>query len=338
MENLRELAVLPRVPAPVVLGTYPTPVLRLDALSRPGCELWVKRDDLTNPEYGGNKVRKLEHVLAYAKARGAKRLVTLGAAGSHHVLATTIYGRAAGFSVEGVLVPQPRTAHVVEDLRANLAQGLVAFPAQSWAMVPLILLRRLGRDAYFVTAGGSTLEGAMGYVDAARELAAQVRAGTMPEPDLAVVTLGSGGTVAGLAAGFELEGLKTKVVAVCIAEPPWVIEWMALRLARRCLRSLGRSTAGVRDRIVFERRYRGAGYGHATPWGARATAIAARESLALDDTYTAKAFAAALDLVAARRAKTILYWHTLSSAPMEPLLRGAPREADLDLHLRRLLR
>ncbi|HWL85987.1 MAG TPA: hypothetical protein VNO21_09305, partial [Polyangiaceae bacterium] len=60
---------------------YPTAVELLPRLSRPGaCDLWVKRDDLTHATYGGNKVRKLERILADAQARGVRRIVTVGAA------------------------------------------------------------------------------------------------------------------------------------------------------------------------------------------------------------------------------------------------------------------
>ena len=117
----------------MTLGTYPTPIERLEALSRPGCGLWVKRDDLTSALYGGNKVRKLERLLADAKEKGAERILTVGAVGSHHVLATAVYGKRAGLAVEAVLVPQPRTDHVVDDLRADLAQGMKAIPASSYA-------------------------------------------------------------------------------------------------------------------------------------------------------------------------------------------------------------
>ena len=318
---------------PLTLGRYPTPVELLPGLSRPGSELWVKRDDSTSPLYGGNKVRKLEHLLARAKALGKRRLVTLGAVGSHHVLATTIYGRAAGFEVVGVLVPQPRTPHVVEDLRADLAQGLVAVPATSWLAVPFAILGQLGAGAMVVPMGGSNVDGAMGYVDAARELAAQVRAGAMPEPDLVVVTVGSGGTAAGLAAGFALEGMKTKVVGVIVAEPAWVVAWLTRRLLRRCVARAareGEAPPAWRGRLSLDARYLGAGYGHPTPSGERAMKLAAEVGLSLDATYTAKTFAATVDLVETRRAQTLLYWHTLSSAPMGPLLQGAPSEGELD--------
>src|SRR4051812_6441451 len=70
------------------LGRFPTPVARLPGLVAPSVELWIKHDDLSGTVYGGNKVRKLEFLLGEARARGARRLVTLGAIGSHHVLAT----------------------------------------------------------------------------------------------------------------------------------------------------------------------------------------------------------------------------------------------------------
>src|SRR5690349_19914045 len=84
------------------LGRFPTPVGRLEVLVPPSVELWIKHYDQSGTTYGGNKVRKLEFLLGDAKTRGARRLVTLGAIGSHHVLATAIYGRQAGFAVDAV--------------------------------------------------------------------------------------------------------------------------------------------------------------------------------------------------------------------------------------------
>jgi len=327
--------------SPLSLGaSYPTPVQRVDALCRPGSELWVKRDDLTHPVYGGNKVRKLEWLLAEARARGASRVVTVGAAGSHHVLSTAYFGRKAGLEVEAVLVPQPRTEHVVEVLRADLGLGLHAFPVRSWGAAPFALAARVLRGARLITVGGSSVTGSMGYVRAARELAAQVRAGELPEPDVCVVALGSGGTAGGLTAGFEAEGLKTRVIGACVSVPPWALHLAALRLARACARREGLRASGAwaRERFVMDRRFLGAGYGHRTPLGDEATVVArAAAGLVLDPTYTAKAFAAALWQVRARAAPVVLYWHTLSSASMAPLLAGAPLEVDIDAPLRKLL-
>jgi 1-aminocyclopropane-1-carboxylate deaminase/D-cysteine desulfhydrase-like pyridoxal-dependent ACC family enzyme len=303
----------------------------------------VKRDDLTHEVYGGNKVRKLEYVLAAAHHRNAKHLVTVGAAGSHHVLATTYFGRRAGLVVEAVLVPQPFTPHVVDVLRADVALGLRPFPVRSWAAVPFAIGLRVATGAHLVTIGGSSVAGSMGYVQAARELAAQVREGQMPEPDVCVVALGSGGTAAGLAAGFEAEGMKTRVVGVCVSRPPWALRLVSLFLARACERRAGvdRKRAGVpplRSRLAIDTRFLGKGYGEPTREGAEATELArVAAGLVLDPTYTAKAFASALRLTQTTEAKHVLYWHTLSSAPMEPLLMGAPAFDALDPALRRLV-
>ena len=77
------------------LGTLPTPVEPMTRLGEHlGCDnLWVKRDDLTGELYGGNKVRKLEFTLAHARALHRDLIITSGAVGSNHVLATKI-GRA----------------------------------------------------------------------------------------------------------------------------------------------------------------------------------------------------------------------------------------------------
>ena len=88
--------------------------------------------------------------------------------------------------------------------------------------------------------------------------------------------------------------------------------------------------------VRVEGRYLGAGYGHATEAGAEATAWAATHGLVLDPTYTAKACAAALSLVRAGTHGRVLYWHTLSSAPLDARVAAGPDEASLAPELRAL--
>jgi 1-aminocyclopropane-1-carboxylate deaminase/D-cysteine desulfhydrase-like pyridoxal-dependent ACC family enzyme len=324
---------------PSDLGRYPTPVDRL--LTRGKSELWVKRDDLSHPDYGGNKVRKLEGLLAELHARGTRRIVTVGAAGSHHVLATTYFGRRAGLDVEAVLVPQPRTEHAAEVLRASIGQGVRAFPVDRWSAAPWAVARRIATGARYLPFGGSSVTGAMGYANAARELVRQVQSGVLPEPSTCVVALGSGGTAAGLAAGLVATPLRTRVLAVCVSPPAWVLRLAARRIARGCAARLGLegAQAELGRRLVFTGAFIGPGYGRATD----VTRLAQEEGrlfgLELDPTYTAKAFAAALAELDATpmSAPVVLYWHTLSSAPLAPLLRHAPSESDLSTSLRELL-
>lgn len=328
-------------PTPLLLAKLPTPVERVAGLSSDSAELWVKRDDKTHDVYGGNKVRKLEWLLAAALARGATKIVTVGAVGSHHVLATTYFGKQQGLEVEAVLVPQPRTEHVVAILRAGLGLGLSAWAVPSRIVAPFALAYRAMKGARVVPLGGSNATGSMGYVTAARELATQIREGAMPEPDVCVVALGSGGTAAGLAAGFEAEGLKTRVVGVCVADPLWLVRlttyWLARSCALRVLPIPAAPLATMRARLTIDGRFLGAGYGHPTDDGEKATALARDVAgLTLDPTYTSKAFASALWHVRARRGRVVLYWHTLSGASLEPLLVGAPEEQAIPSGLRRL--
>lgn len=303
------------MPDRILLKT--TPVESLEGLA-PG--LWVKREDLAHPRYGGNKPRKLRPILDEARRRGATRLLTFGAAGSHHVLATTIFGREAGFRVAAVLVRQRRSGHAVEVLRAAIHQGVEplvgAAGAASAARVAI------ARETAVITVGGSSVRGATGAAEAVVDLAESVRDGQIPCPDWVVVAAGSGGTAAGIAAGLVRAGLRSRVLAVAVGPAPGIA--LATRqLALRLALALGLSPRLVLARLTFTAEQVGEGYGHATPAGQQATALAAAAGLGLDPTYTAKSFAAALAL-ARRGAGVVLFWHTLSSAPMAPLLDGAP--------------
>jgi len=314
----------------------PTPVEWLEPLSTAATSLWVKRDDLTNPIYGGSKVRKLGPLLEDAKRRGATRLVTVGALGSHHVLATGLFGRLAGLQVEALILSQPRSAHVLETVRASAGQGVTLIPVASYTEAVRQLAARAAAGAYSIPAGGTNLLGTLGLLEAAAELAQQVHAGLLPEPDLLVLPLGSGGTAAGLVAGLVQAGLRTRVLAVAVAEPSKVFAHKARALAKALLAPSLHATA--LQRLEIERGYLGEGYGYPSSAGEHATRQAERVGLTLDATYTAKAFAAALARVAFGSEQHILFWHTLSSRSLLPLLKDAPQEHELAIEVRRLAR
>ena len=336
----------------ILIGTYPTPVRRLSGLGTPDVELWVKDDGQTHPLYGGNKVRKLERILARAKARGARRLVTVGAVGSHHVLATSLFGRREGFRVAAILFPQPSTEHVVETIRCSLGAGLEPFAVQSFPAAMARIATVLRPGDYFVPAGGSSVHGTLGYVDAVTELVDQVRTNTAVEPDVIVAPLGSAGTVAGLVVGAMREGLRSIVVGVKVVDSVIVrrplVTALALRTARRAHASI--DPLRTSRQLSIDSSELGRGYGWPTAASDAAERLGREVDLPLDPTYTAKAFARALRMVrgdcnfmenkrftAASRPLCVLYWHTLSRAPLGPLLAGAPSEADLPASLRRLL-
>lgn len=303
------------------LGRFPTPVEPLP-LERFGDGHWIKRDDLSGTPYGGNKVRKLEWILAEARRRGATRLITAGAAGSHHVLATTLYGRAHGFEVTAVLFPQPLTDHAHEMLRLSHAHGAEIRYVRRMELVPLgvIAARRAHRAeaSHLVAPGGSDPVGTLGYISGALELAEQVERGEAPLPEAVHVPIGTMGTAVGLAIGFALAGLPTRVRATRITGR-LVTNGVALRrLAAGTLRYLQEAgieapdRAAVLERIHVEHRCIGRGYGHPTADCVRAAEVLGEAGHHLDPTYTAKAAVEFLDTLETRPSAPHLFWHTLS--------------------------
>jgi D-cysteine desulfhydrase len=327
------------------LGTFPTPAERL-RFERFGDGHWVKRDDLSGSVYGGNKVRKLEWLLAEAKRQGAERLITLGAAGSHHALATTAYGRALGFEVTLALFPQPLTPHVREVLLRHHALGAELRYSPRMEFLPLAVLaaKRAHRRqrCFIVAAGGSDPYGTLGYVNAALELAEQVEEGALPEPETVHLAMGTMGTAAGLAIGFALAGLPIRIHAVRITSRIVTNTWTLRRLVRRTLALLEGKVPQLPDadavlgRIHVEHRCIGRGYGHETADGRRATELFAETGLVLDPTYTAKAAVAFLDALETRPARPHLFWHTLSAVE-PPLPAGAAGVHTLPPRFRRYL-
>lgn len=322
-------AALPALAAAVPwvrLGRWPTPVERI-ALDG---EVWVKREDQTALAYGGNKVRTLEAVLGRARAAGATRIWATGAYGSNHVVATVIHARAAGLDAGAILFPQPPSEPALANARAIVAARPAILAIPSVALLPAAMLwQRRTRGAYVMPPGGATPEGALGALSAAFELAAQARAGALPWPRTLVVPVGSGCTTAGLCAGLHLAhalGLAPPPPIVhAVRVTPWPVtsRWRLARLAARTVALVdtlrgatsGISAAALRARLVVDGRFLGAGYGHATEAGERATARLATVGVAVDAVYAAKAGAALLDL-AARDRGPILFWLTKAATPL----------------------
>lgn len=341
---------LPRL----ALITTRTPLEEHEGLSRAlspagtSASLWIKRDDLTHPLYGGNKVRKLERLLGDAIAQGCDTIVTSGAAGSHHVLATTVFGRMHGLEVHAILVPQPASEHVTLDLRAMLGQGTEIHPVSYLAAVPAAtaaLLARLklsGKRPYLIPPGGSNGTGALGYVEAGLELAQQLLERRVPEPDAIVVPLGSGGTVAGLAIGLAAAGCLVPIHAVRVTPRGLVGRAFLLAQIRAAVERLHASDdrfpriAGVAaDLYRIDEDELGDGYGMPTPRARDAMRLGEQHDLHLDATYTGKTFAAVTRLLRDGECERVLYLHTLSSAPLAPLMKDAP---SIPHRLDRLLR
>ncbi|MGZ3407456.1 MAG: 1-aminocyclopropane-1-carboxylate deaminase/D-cysteine desulfhydrase [Polyangia bacterium] len=331
----------------MALGRFPTPVARVEGLVPGPVELWVKRDDESGVAYGGNKVCKLEFLLAEARARGARRLVTLGAIGSHHVLATAIYGRQAGFAVDAVVFPQPLTAHVREQMLADVAAGATLHPTSGYLGVPLAVWRgRRASDAAWIPSGGSSPIGSLGYVSAGLELLEQSARGELPRPDVVYVALGSCGTAAGLLVGLagapSLPRLDARLVGVRVVDRLVSNARVTRALAARTAALLAARGEHWFDQFTpppftVEHRFFGGGYGRATAASDDAVARAAAAGLLLEPTYTGKAMAALLADAAsgALDGKRVLFLNTYSSVDLTSLLAGGPGVGGLPRALQR---
>jgi 1-aminocyclopropane-1-carboxylate deaminase/D-cysteine desulfhydrase-like pyridoxal-dependent ACC family enzyme len=275
---------VPRVPL-----RAPTPLRRLDALSAStGAELWVKDEARAGSLYGGNKVAKLELILAAVGA--GDTVLTWGPIGSHHVLATALYARERGADTVAVLFPQPISDEVARHHAWNRAACARVIETPR-ALVPAALARER-RGAVYVPAGGSNALGTLGAARIGFEIGREI---DLPL-DGVLVPLGTGGTAAGVAVGLSLAGRRERVVAVDVSSSLFANRANLRRLAHGAARLAG-ADAPIDLEIV--RGFRGAAYGAPTADGAVATDRAAADGLALDPTYGAKAMAALLARVRA---------------------------------------
>ncbi len=309
------------------LCQLPTPIERLRRVEEAlgldgGPELWIKRDDLTGLGLGGNKGRKLEFALAEAQRQNADDVLTTGGLQSNHCRQTAIAGRALGFDVHLFLKgdrPERLTGNLIPSELCGAVFHFVG-PKGAYADEPSMTefaeqLRGKGRRPYVIPAGASNVTGAMGYVDAAREIKAQ-------EDELGVTfdriftATGSTGTQAGLIAGRKLFGLGASVVGVAVspvADPAERRKDIA-KFAMKIMSRLGSDGTAEPGDVTLLTQYAGEGYGVPTPeCRAAVRMLAERAGIFLDYTYTGKAMAGLLDQLtqgAFEPTDRILFIHT----------------------------
>lgn len=334
-EYPRLAAALPR--AGLLAG--PTPVEPLA-----GAEgLFLKRDDLSAADFGGNKVRKLDFLLADARARGARELLTFGYTGSNFVAATAWHGRKLGLHTIACLLDQVNADYIADNLAVSLHSGAELRLLPNTARIGVAAILRSarsvlarGRPPVWIPPGGSSPLGTVGFVNAAWELKQQIEAGLLPEPDRIYVAFSSMGTVAGLALGLERLGLKTGIEAVQVVGPRFAgvagLRKLAVRtrdLLARMDPALGRLDIGrALERVCIRTEFFGTDY--ARP--AAGTRDAMKRFLAAggaraDTCYSGKALDGLyydLDR-GVLCGQVVLYWHTLSARRLPP---GVARPAE----------
>lgn len=286
------------------LGQTPTPVRRLNGLDAGPVEVWLKDESgFGDGGWGGNKVRKLEWLLPDVKRRNRRTILTFGGIGTNWGLATALYAGEQRIDTVLALIDQPEDEHVRAQLARLEASGATIHRTRTRnrtiALAPWLIARHTSgfRTPYVLPSGGSSPLGALGYVETAFEIGAQVRAGELPEPDWIVVPTGSGGTAAGLALGLALAGLRTRVLGVIVTEHLRLDETAISRLARKSAALLRKRGAEFEDptlNLEMTADWLGETYGAPTPESEQATVEARPAGLELDPVYTSKAMAALL--------------------------------------------
>ena len=273
----------------ISIGVFPTPVQKLESISRLlGTQVYVKRDDLTGLGLGGNKVRKLEYLLADAKAQGAEVVFTTGGAQSNHAMLTAAAARKLGMTPILILKKRGVTARQGNQLLEHLMGVDVRFmDTDDYADIYAEMDRvgkALGRPYYKIPCGGSNALGTLGYVDCAREIRDQGL-----HFDHLICAEGSSGTMAGLALGAKLYLPGTRVTGMMVDSDPF--EEITVRLMREAAALLD-ADVQVSTEDFDLRDLCGPGYAIPSQEGNAAVAMMAEnEGLFLDPVYTGKAFA-----------------------------------------------
>lgn len=315
----------PKFPDRVPLAYLPTPIERLDRLTRHlgGPELWIKRDDQTGLATGGNKTRKLEFLAADALAQGADHLVTTGAPQSNHARQTAAAAARLGLGCSLVLRGQ-KPELVTGNFLLDQLLGAHVYWSESHDCNEAIArvmadLRAIGRRPYFIPLGGSNVIGATGYVLAMRELAEQTVAEHL-NFDFIVFASSSGGTQAGIALGTRAYGFRGTPLGISVDHPADVLKTQAAALATATATHLGLDALAVADLVNVNDDYIGEGYARVGETEREAIKLMAQlEGVLLDPVYTGRAFGGLVDLIrwgAFTRGQRVLFWHTGGTAAL----------------------
>lgn len=279
-------------PSKISIGIFPTPIHKLENISRLlGTNVYVKRDDMSGLALGGNKVRKLEYLLAEAKSQGAEVVFTTGGAQSNHAMLTAAACRKIG--LEPILILKKRG--VTEKLGNQLLNSLMGVDVRFmdtdsyediYAEMDKVG-REIGRPYYKIPCGGSNALGSIGYVDCLREMSEQGM-----EFDHIICAEGSGGTMAGTALGAKLYMPEALVTGMMVDTDPFDEITPALMKEAAALLGLDMEISSEDFRL---RDMCGPGYAIPSEEGNAAVELMAKqEGIILDPVYTGKAFAGLL--------------------------------------------
>jgi D-cysteine desulfhydrase family pyridoxal phosphate-dependent enzyme len=290
-----------------ILAVLPTPLEEAPRLSAAlGTRLLVKRDDLTGLAMGGNKARKLQYLVRDAVNKGCDTLVTAGGGQSNFCRMTAAAAAKSGMACHLVLGGE-RPAHARGNIMLDELFGAELHFTGSedwhvWTAEAKRIAGELGKNAYYMPIGGSTATGALGYVDCATELLAQMS----DPPDWIVTASSSGGTHSGLLVGLPP---SVRVLGIDVARPDPPLSETVAALAAKTAMLAGCSLPQFEFHTAD---HTGEAYAAVTRECVDAVRLAAEmEALILDPVYTGKAMAGLIAAVRdGRISGTIVFLHT----------------------------
>lgn len=323
------------------IGETATPLQYLPNLTKKlaGPKIYIKRDDCTGLAGGGNKVRKLQFLMADALEQGADTIITQGAIQSNHVRQTAAMCAVLGLQCHVLL--EDRTGEGDAEFYANgnvfLSQLLGAHAeiyaggtSMDQAMVHKAeTLSASGAKPYIIPGGGSNSIGGLGYAAVAEELVNDAKKLGI-SLDHVVHATGSAGTQAGLVAGFHLLGVAQNVLGICVRFANEIQKNKVYTLSESILADLNsRLTQKAAqdayliqksaeklptERVCVDDRFIGKGYGIPREDTIEAIKLFAQtEGLLLDPVYTGKGAAGLIQLVSEghfSKDENVIFIHT----------------------------
>ena len=304
-------------------------------------EIWAKREDCNSGiAYGGNKVRKLEYLVAEALAQGCDTLVSIGGVQSNHTRQVTGVACHLGLNVVTVQERWVDWPDVVYDRVGNIQltrimggdirlddAGFDIGIRDSWTQA-LESVRAAGGTPYAIPAGASDHPlGGLGFANWAREVARQ-EAELGVFFDHVIVCTVTGSTHAGMIAGFALEDRPDRRVigidaSLTVEQTLDQVTRIATATADRI--GLGRDLRP--EEIVLVEGYAGPAYGVPDQQTVDAIHLAARtEGMITDPVYEGKSMAGLIGMVRSGEippGSRVLYAH-LGGQPALPAYAGFP--------------
>ncbi len=305
------------------LCTFPTPITKLDTISNElGLNLFFKRDDLTGLGIGGNKLRKLEYLLADAISVGATHIITLGGIQSNHCAQTALASKKLGLDCTVIIAGK---APKKEDYSGNLKLYQLLgtnvcivpdFPDRQPKAEQLISeLESKNEKPYLVPVGGLTDIGALGYINAMGELSEQIKSSGQ-NYDYIVVPTGSGGTLSGIVPGKELFSINSEIIGVAIEPSDEMVPDHVNEFTKIANNALKRISSDIMVNPEDFNIDFNVAYDYAVMRELELSTIkqvAQKEAIFLDPVYTSRAFAGFLNLVKKGKfeiGSSVLFWFT----------------------------